>query len=178
MYRCRICGETHLGSAKPSNCPFCGAHEEYLVLSPEYPPGINDVALTAVEQDDVLAAVELERGNARFYLAMAQHRDNDGLSSAYKRLAKIEAEHCSVFCKLARVAKPADLLVPSEAADNWCANIEDSLERERRASRFYADVVTRATNERIREVFAAVSAIEADHIELDNLAKRYAGCEQ
>jgi rubrerythrin len=177
MYRCRICGETHLGYEKPSNCPFCGAHVEHLVLSSEYPAGINDVELTAIEREDVLAAIELERGNARFYLAMAQHRDNDALASAYKRLAKIEAEHCSVFSKLAGVPKPSDLLEPGEASADWCANIDDSLAREQHASAFYAEVVGRASSDRIREVFSAVSAIEADHIDLDHLAKRYAACD-
>lgn len=176
MYRCRICGETHLGSEKPSNCPFCGAHAELIVLAPDFPPGINDVQLTEAERADLLEAIELERSNARFYLGMAQHRDNDTLYSAYKRLASIEAEHCSVFSKLAGVAKPADLTQPSDAADDWCANIEESLAREQHASRFYAQVVERATNPRIKEVFAAVSVIESDHIELDNLAKEYAGC--
>jgi rubrerythrin len=177
MYRCRICGETHLGYAKPSNCPFCGAHEEHIVISADYrQTAINDVELTEAERADVLAAIELERGNARFYFGMASHKDNDALSSAYKRLATIEAEHCSVFCKLARVPKPEDLLLPAKAADDWCTNIEKSLTRERKASAFYADVVARASNDRIREVFSAVSAVEADHIELDNVAKGYAGC--
>jgi len=176
MYRCRICGETHLGYSRPSNCPFCGAHEEYLVPSPEYPAGLNDVELTETERTDVLAAIELERSNARFYLGMSAHHDNDGLASAYKRLATIEAEHCSVFCKLARVPKPEDLFSPAETAADWCANIDESLAREQKASAFYADVASRASNERIVEIFAAVSAIEADHIELDHLAKGYAGC--
>jgi len=176
MYRCRICGETHLGYDRPSNCPFCGAHAELIVLASEFPAGINDVQLTEAERADVLEAIELERSNARFYRAMAAHRDNDALSSAYKRLATIEAEHCSVFSKLAGVAKPADLLEPSEASEDWCANIDESLAREQKASRFYAGVVERATGERIKEVFAAVSAVEADHIDLDHLAKTYADC--
>lgn len=176
MYRCRICGETYLGTEPTSHCPFCGAHRELLVDTLEYPEDINAVDLTEIERNDVMEAIELERSNTRFYLAMAGHRENAKLSSAYKRLAKIEAEHCSVFCKLARVPKPADLMEPSEASGDWCADIEDSLAREQRASRFYAQVVERATNERIREVFAAVSAIEADHIELDNLAKTVADC--
>ncbi len=176
MYRCRVCGETHLGFEKPSNCPFCGAHAELIVLGPEYPADINDVELSETERADVLEAIELERSNTRFYLAMAAHKDNDTLSSAYKRLARVEAEHCSLFCKLARVSKPADIAEPSEASDDWCANIEESLAREQRASRFYAQVVERATNPRIKEVFAAVSDVEADHIDLDNLAKTYAGC--
>jgi rubrerythrin len=176
MYRCRICGETHLGYEKPSNCPFCGAHADLIVLAPEYPSDINDVQLTEAERKDVLESIELERSNTRFYLAMSAHKDNDALASAYKRLARIESEHCSLFCKLARVSKPADLTEQSQASDDWCVNIDDSLARERRASDFYAEVMSRATSDRIREVFAAVSAIEADHIDLDGLAKEYAGC--
>lgn len=29
-YRCEICGKTYLGSSKPENCPYCGAHQKYL----------------------------------------------------------------------------------------------------------------------------------------------------
>lgn len=176
MYRCRICGETYLGTEAPSHCPFCGAHRELLVDTLDYPEDINKVAITEIERNDLLEAIELERSNTRFYLAMAAHKDNLKLSSTYKRLAKIEAEHCSVFCKLADVSKPEDLMTPGEASDDWCANIEDSLAREQHASAFYAQVVGRATGERIKEVFAAVSEIEADHIDLDHLAQRVAGC--
>lgn len=177
MYRCRICGETYLGSESPSHCPFCGAHREFMVDAPEYPDDINVVDITEVERNDLLAAIDLEHSNTRFYLAMATHRDDPTLSSAYKRLAKVEAEHCSLFCKLAAVAKPADLLEPGEASDDWCANIAESRAREERASAFYAEVMGRATNDRIREVFSAVSAVEADHIMLDALAASMAGCD-
>lgn len=176
MYRCRICGETYLGSDKPSHCPFCGAHAHLMVDTVDFPEDINDIDITELERNDIMQAIELERANTRFYLTMAAHRDNLKLSSAYKRLAKIEAEHCSVFCKLAGLPKPADLMDPDIASDDWCANIDESLVREQRASRFYAEVVTRATNDRIKEVFVAVSEIEADHIDLDNLAKEVAGC--
>lgn len=178
MHRCRICGETFLGVDSPSHCPFCGAHREYFVDTSEFPEDINAVDLTEVERNDIMEAIELERSNARFYGAMALHRDDPKLSSAYKRLSKIEAEHCSLFCKLASVRKPVDLLEPSEAADGWCANIDESRQREERASAFYALVVTRATNPRVREVFTAVSAVEADHIELDALAARMAACRE
>jgi len=177
MHRCRICGETFLGTEVPSHCPFCGAHRELFVDTTEYPEDLNVVDLTEVERNDVMEAIELERSNTRFYLAMATHHDDMKLASAYKRLSKIEAEHCSLFCKLAGVRKPVDLLEPSAAAADWCANIAESREREMRAAAFYKQVVGRATNERIREVFTAVSAVEADHIELDALAAHLAGCD-
>ena len=177
MVRCRICGETYIGSETPSHCPFCGAHREHLVPADEYPVDINEVVVTEVERADLEAAIELERSNTRFYLGMAQHKSEHVLSSAYKRLSKIEAEHCELFCKLANVDEPADLSVPMEVSADWCANIADSLERERRASALYRTFADRATNERIREVFDAVSSVEAYHIEFDGVASEYAGCE-
>ena len=177
IQRCRICGETYLGAETPSHCPFCGAHAEYFVDTSEYPEDINRFDLTEVERTDVMQAIELERANTRFYLGMGKHKaDNPKLASAYKRLAKVEAEHCELFCKLAGVPEPQDLMTPDSVSADWCANIDESMSRELRASRFYAEVVGRATNERIKEIFTAVSAVEADHIELDGVAKTLAGC--
>lgn len=176
LLRCRICSETYLGSDTPSHCPFCGAHAEYFVETSEFPEGLNDVDLTEIERTDLAEAIELERSNTRFYLAMAQSYGNPALSSAYKRLARIEAEHCSVFCKIARMAKPTDLATPSEASGDWCANIEESVARENKASRFYSAAAGRATNERVREIFSAISEVEADHIAVDGIATRLASC--
>jgi rubrerythrin len=173
LIRCRICGETYLGRSRPSECPFCGADASYLVPTEDFPEALNDVQPTEVERADLDTSIEIETGNARFYLAMAARKDNPKLASAYKRLAKVEAEHCSLFCKLARVPKPADLLEPGEELGAWAADIDESLRRETRASALYAEFAGRATSPRLREVWDAVSAVEATHIELDGVAKRY-----
>lgn len=173
MYRCRICGETYLGGERPSHCPFCGAHGELIVDTADFPTDINAVQLTEVERADLETAVELERSNTRFYLAMALRDDNPTLANAYKRLAAIEAEHCSLFCKLSGQPKPADLREPGEELGFWEADIDESARRERRASDLYAEFAARATSPRLLEVWTAVSAIEADHIEIDKLAKTY-----
>lgn len=177
FYRCRICGETFLGTDAPNRCPFCGATADYFVPTTDFPEDINDVQITEIERADLHTAIELERGNARFYRALGLQKAEPKLASAYKRLANIEAEHCSVFCKLAGVTKPADLLEPDSAPADWCANIADSLAREQKAAAFYAEAAARATTPRIAEVLAAVSAIERDHIVLDGVAARMAGCE-
>jgi len=176
FYRCRICGETYLGTAAPDRCPFCGVPSEYFVLTQAFPETINEVHVTELERADLMTAIELERDNARFYRALSLHREEPKLASAYKRLANVEAEHCSIFCKLAGVVKPADLLEPSNAPDDWCVNISESLTREQRAAAFYAEAAGRATSERIAEVLAAVSMVERDHIQLDGVAARIAGC--
>jgi len=175
MHRCRICGETFLGYDAPSNCPFCGAHVEFFVDTADYPEDINDISLTHSERADLEASIALETSNARFYLAMASRQDNKKLASAYKRLAMIETEHCSVFCKLAKLPKPADLAQPGEDLGSWEADIEDSRRREVRASGLYAEFAARAVSPRLREVWGAVSDVETDHIALDDLAKGYIG---
>ena len=173
MYRCRICGEVYLGYEAPENCPFCGAHVEFLIPSDQFPAGIDEVQITETERIDLESSIELERSNARFYLGMAQRKDNDLLRSAYKRLAKIETEHAEVFCKLAKLDLPADIGTPGETTGSWATDIEESLTRENRASELYGQFAGRATNERLKEVWNAVSAVEADHITLDELAKQY-----
>ncbi len=173
MYRCRICGETYLGYEEPGNCPFCGAHVEFFVAPEQYDAAINRVDLTETERGDLDSSIELEHANTRFYLGMAERKDNDTLRSAYKRLAKVEAEHCSLFCKLAGVPKPADLLVPGETTGSWAGDIAESAARENRATALYASFAARATSPRLREVWEAVSAVEADHITLDELALTY-----
>lgn len=177
MIRCRICGETYLGSEVPSQCPFCGAHRELMVNPGGYDPAENDLELTEVERGDLDQAIALELANTQFYLAMSARTGDHTLASAYKRLARIEAEHCSLFCKLAKLPKPQDLLEPGTAGQGWCEDIAESLAREKRASAFYGQAASRATNPRLREVFSAVSEIERDHIELDGVASRMAGCE-
>jgi rubrerythrin len=173
MYRCRICGETYLGSEPPAMCPFCGAHAALMIDPADYPTDVNDVQLTEVERADLETAIDLELANTRFYLAMARRDDNPALTSAYKRLAAVESEHCSLFCKIARVPKPADLREAGDELGSWDADIDESARRERRASALYAQFAARATNARLLEVWTAVSAVEADHIELDALAKSY-----
>lgn len=173
MYRCRICGETYLGYEAPENCPFCGAPIKFMRPSEEYPSDINSVQVTEAERADLETSIELERANTRFYLGMAERKDNDLLRSAYKRLARIEAEHCSLFCKLAGVPKPADLSEPGETTGGWLSDIEESLVREDRAAGLYREFARRATSERLKEVWAAVTSVESDHITLDNLAKGY-----
>ncbi|MRS12466.1 MAG: hypothetical protein EG823_05265 [Actinobacteria bacterium] len=173
IYRCRICGEVFLGYVAPENCPFCGAHIAFLEAPEKYPAGVNDIQLTESERADLETSIEVERSNTRFYLGMAERKDNDTLRATYKRLARVEAEHCSLFCKLAKVPKPADLAEPGETTGAWATDIEESLRRENRATGLYVTFAARATSPRLVEVWTEVAAVEADHITLDELAKTY-----
>lgn len=177
LVRCLICGETYLGTEVPSRCPFCGAHPDLMVESSEYPMDINEMVPTDVEVADIHHAIALETRNARYYLGMSARDKNSQLSSAYKRLGKIENEHCDVFCKLLRIPMPADITSPLDTGADWCEDIKFSLHAEMEASAFYAEAAARATTPRVKQVFEAVSAVERDHIALDGLTAKIAGCE-
>lgn len=176
FYRCRICGETYLGTRPPSRCPFCGVTDDFFVITANFEENGVAPALSETETADILNAIDMERGNARFYRALSTRTDNPKLASAFKRMASVETEHCSLFCKLGGVAKPADLLEVAEEHGTWCNGVQESLARELRASTFYAEVAGRARNPRVVEVFLAVGAVERDHIELDGIAAHLAGC--
>ena len=154
-------------------CPFCGAHSEFMIDPADYPQNINDVQLTEVERADLETAIDIELSNTRFYLAMALRDDNPALASGYKRLAAVESEHCSLFSKIARMPKPADLREAGNERGGWDVDIDESCRREKRASALYAEFAARATNARVIEVWNAVSVVEADHIVLDGVAKGY-----
>jgi len=173
LYRCRICGDTYLGAEAPAHCPFCGAVRSYFVDPADFPSGINDVTPSDQERSDLEASIEIETSNTRFYLAAASGADNDNLRSYFKRLAKVEAEHCGVFCKILGQAKPDDLMTPAESNGSSTADLEDSLAREDRATKLYGIFAERASDTRIREVFTAIGEVESTHILLDQAAKAY-----
>lgn len=176
MLRCRICGDTYLGPEPPSRCPFCGATSGHFVEVGGFLSSENQVQLTEVERDRLRTAVEIERSNARFYRAVADLTGDEDLSSTFKRLAKIEAEHCVIFSKLLGEPRPDDLDAPQGAPRDWCAAIDESRARETRAHAFYGEVVAVATNERVREVFGAIRDVELDHLAVDEAAAAHARC--
>ena len=176
MLRCRICGDTYLGTEAPSRCPFCVAASDHFVEAGGFSREEDRVPLTEVERDHIRTAVGIERSNARYYLAAASLSGDEDLSSAFKRLAKVEAEHCVVFSRLLGEPRPDDLSTPEGAPENWCAAIEESRSRETRALSFYDEVFAAATNDRVREVFSAIREVERDHLVLDEKAAAQALC--
>lgn len=170
MIRCRICGETYLGTDAPSRCPFCGAARHLMVEADHFDERDNIVQLTEAERVDLETAIGLERDNARFYAAVARIEGDRALASAFKRLSAIEAEHCSVFSKLAGEPKPDDLRDPSDAPSTFAEAVAESSERECRARTQYLEAAQRATNRRIQEVFSAIADVENDHLAFDEMA--------
>ena len=169
VWRCQICGDTYLGVNWPSNCPYCGASFDYLDASKDYPLDIQECTPTEAECKDLETAMDIEITNLTFYRQLGKLGDTRALiPSAYRALAKIETEHLIVFAKALGTTAPTEPANPLTVQDSFAANIAASHKREEEASAFYAEAAARATTPRIKQIFTAISAVEADHMEIDN----------
>lgn len=168
VYRCLICGDPYLGKHAPTNCPFCGAHQNFMVPVDDY-RDFKDLS-TDNSRANLERALELEIGNAQFYRAAAAAGDNEPIQQMFRALAKIEAEHASTIAKWLKIDKPAAAQEVGTAQDTALANVEESKQREERASAFYAQAAGEAMEKGVAKLFRALSEIEKDHIDLDKQA--------
>jgi len=168
FYRCLICGDPYMGKEKPSNCPFCGASEEYLVDAADWIDENESLGeLSDVSRKNLEEALQLEVNNAPFYRDAMARTKNIELQGIFKNLAKIEAEHASTIKKILKVELPLPDADKEVATDDDRENIEAAHEREVSATAFYAKSATEAVEERVKKVFTALTSIESDHIDLE-----------
>ncbi len=168
LWRCQICGDPYLGEQKPVNCPFCGAHERLMVLQGDFENRIGAIPdLTDTTRKNLEAALELEIANTQFYACAARKSETDEAKNLFKVLSKVESEHASVLCKALGIKKPA-----IEEADicggDFQKNLAESHRREERAIKHYGKFLSEATESRGQEIFAALVAIESDHLSLSD----------
>ncbi len=171
IFRCRICGDPYVGYEKPSNCPFCGAHIDFIVDADEWVDENKNVHLGEISRRNLEKALELEMSNSAFYKCAAEQAVDVSCAAMFKALSKIEAEHASVISKLLSIPEPDISKIEISCARSDISNIEESSEREKNASEFYAKAAEEATELRVREVFRELVEIERDHLELDNIQK-------
>ena len=166
LFRCRICGDPYLGSAPPSFCPFCGAPERYMVPAEAYVDRNNVPNLSSRSRENLEKALDLEVRNAAFYYCAANCAPDPLSQAMFKALARTEAEHASLICKLLKVPKPE--IKPDEKAclKDPKANFGAAHGREERAVAFYRQSASEATEDRVKEVFTALTEVETYHIAL------------
>ena len=166
VYKCKICEEGFIGDDKPTHCPFCGAHIEYMVLVKDYVK-TEIVELSKVTKKSILAAIDLEVANAEFYFCSAAKSDNEIDATMFKRLAKIESEHASTLVKLIPGQKKPEISREKNTCDTKNQNnLKDSHERESNAIGKYSIFLSQVHEPRVIEVFEAIIDIEKDHLTL------------
>lgn len=171
LFRCRICGDPYLGSEPPSFCPFCGAPQKYVQPANEYVDR-NDVPnLSARSKANLEKALDLEVKNAAFYMCASNCAPDLFDKAMFKALWRTEAEHASLICKLLKVPKPE--IKPDEQAclKDPKSNFAAAQEHEQSAVVFYGQSAKEATEDRVKEVFAALTEVETYHIALSEANK-------
>jgi rubrerythrin len=171
LFRCRICGDPYLGDAPPSFCPFCGAPENYLVPAEDYVDRNNVPNLSARSRENLEKALTLEVRNASFYFCASNCAPDPFFQAMFKALSRTEAEHASLICKLLKVPKPE--IKPDDKAclKDPKANFSAAHEREKSAVAFYSQSAAEAVEDRIKEVFTALTEVETYHIALSEAHK-------
>lgn len=163
LYRCEICGDAYIGYAPPPNCPFCGAHIEHIKEAKEAQVNF-DTELSTKDRANAEHALKVEISNSAFYMCAAAQTDDPEGRILFKALGKIEAEHASIWRKILKMGS-----VPpgSDACHTQNAeNLKESHARETRAIDFYRKASAESDHPRLRQIFAALVAIETDHLHL------------
>lgn len=166
LFRCEICGEVYFGK-HPTHCPHCGAHARYMLAIKEWKDENIGVELSDTSRKNLAETKELEFTATRFYRAAAKETKNPELKGFFKYLARTEKEHYEVACKLLGDEILEEINQPSEGKGSDLLNLEESKRTEEHATGLYARFAREATEPRVKEIFEAISEVEADHIELD-----------
>lgn len=164
VYRCWICGETYLGEEAPTDCPYCGADQEFLKPGEEYE--YPDVELTERSKRNLEKAVELEVDNATFYYCAYNKAEDEKIEGMFKRLAKVESEHAEAICMYLDVEEPDINKSSEDCSYHLPDNLEDAHRRESKAIEHYRKFAEEAEEPRVEELFEALVEIESDHLEL------------
>lgn len=163
LWRCEICGDPYIGDNPPDNCPFCGAHKNYIKEAKT--ANVNfDVALNPKDRANTEYALQVEVSNSAFYFCAAAKTDDTEGKLLFKALGKVEAEHAAIWRKILKLGE-----APKGNEACFIANkdnLNESHNRETRAIDFYKRAAAEAADARIRQLFNALVEVETDHLSL------------
>lgn len=163
LWRCVICGDPYVGMNPPTNCPFCGAHQEFIKEAKEAAMAF-EVPPTEKDKANAENAIQVETSNATFYSCAAEKTDDAEGKLLFKALGKIEAEHAAIWRKVLRLSKTPDGNDTCHSENE--KNLNESHERETRAIAFYKRAAEESDHDRLKQIFKALVDIETDHLYL------------
>ena len=89
----------------------------------------------------------------------------------FKALWRTEAEHASLICKILKVPKPEIKPDTLACLKDPKANFAAAQEHEQSAVAFYGQSAREAAEDRVKEVFTALTEVETYHIALSEANK-------
>jgi len=164
LWRCKICGDPHIGVNAPDRCPHCGAYENFMMEAKDYKETF-DVELNEKDLENAKHALEVEISNAQFYFCAAKKATDEETKNLFKVLGKVEAEHASVWKKILKMDK-IDIPEYDKCSSENEDNLKESHEREDKAIKFYREAAKASENARVKQIFGAFVQVETDHLKL------------
>lgn len=147
-------------------CPFCGAPVEYLIQGGKElifdRSSLNDNALRIIDH-----AVKLEIFNGDFYKKAAVIAKDSKVKKMFQALSKIEFMHARIHKKIGGFKEDpviADMDYSKYDSDEIL--LEMACKREKHAVEYYEKYSKEIEDENIKKIFAALSKVEEEHIEL------------
>jgi rubrerythrin len=165
IYICEICGDAYIGEEKPSDCPFCGARNNFIKLANEAKPIVAEkIEINEISKNNLMETLALETRANAIYLCMAGKAQEYKIKAMYKRLAKVELEHAVIVTKLLGIPMPE--IKTETCADENSENFQKTIELEDHAVELYKKFTAEAMEPNIRKFFGALMQVEAGHIQL------------
>jgi rubrerythrin len=167
LYICEICGDAYIGTEKPSDCPFCGAKNNFIKSADEAQPIINVKGeISETSKKNLMETLTLETRASAIYTCMAGKTKEYKIQKMYKRLAKVELEHAVIVTKLMSIPMPE--INPVSCSDEKIENFNKTIELENHAASLYKKFIGDSAEEHIRKFFGALMQVEQGHIDLIN----------
>jgi rubrerythrin len=167
LYICEICGDAYIGTKKPTDCPFCGAKNNFIKPADEAQPIIDIKGeISEVSKNNLMETLDLETKASAIYNCMAGKVKEYKIIKMYRRLAKVELEHAIIVTKLLNVPLPE--INPEFCSDEDTENFKKTIKLEDHAASLYKKFSIESTEENIRKFFGALMQVEQGHIELIN----------
>jgi len=154
-----------VGEGRPTECPFCGAPDNFIKPAKEARPIVNEkIEIGEISRKNLEATYDLEIKASAIYTCMAGKAKTYEVKAMFKRLAKIELEHAVIATKIMGTSAP--VVVPQNCSDEDMENFKATVALEKHATGVYTQFLKEATETNVRILFNALGQIEADHIKL------------
>ncbi len=165
IFRCRLCSEVILAEHKSSTCPFCGAHDDFIIYIQDWKDENNIKELSEISKENLEIAMRQELENTGFYKCSASYAQSTESKAIFSGLSKIEMEHAYLISKILKIPK-SDIKLQNTCFRLDMENFRNSFSREEKTKKFYIKAYNQAAEPRIKEIFFGLIEVEGDHAEL------------
>jgi rubrerythrin len=165
LYICEVCGKAHIGKEAPGECPFCGAGAGFMKDAPDARPlFLREGELSEETKKMMAETYKLETAAVAIYNCMAERAKSYEIKVMYEGLAKVELEHALIATKFLGTGKPE--IMNETCSEDEAENFQRTVELEDNAVKIYSGFAKKATEQKAKIFFTALSRVEASHIEL------------